>query len=132
MILKLAKDRTVSEVLQEFNDAFPFLSINMFKYTKGRLDAAVRQKISKSASLANAGLRQEGQVEISETMTVKELEQTFRDKFGLTVQVSRKSGSIWLETTISDNWTLKQQNDHGSELSGPVKKGLLPDEVDYD
>ena len=81
---------------------------------------------------AHAGLRQEGQVEVAETMTVKELEKTLRDKFGLTVQVARKSGSIWLETTISDNWTLKQQNDHGSELSEPVKKGLLPDEVDHD
>ena len=132
MTVKLVKDRTVNDVQQEFNNAFAFLCINFYKHTKGRLDSIIKQKLSKSTSLFNAGLREEGQMEVNESMTVKELEKTFLDKFGLKAQVSRKSGSIWLETTISDSWTLKQQNDHGCELSEPVRKGLLPDEVDYD
>jgi len=60
------------------------------------------------------------------------LEKSFYDRFDMLVQVSRKSGSIWLETTMTDNWTLKQQNDHGRELSEPVKKILPGREMDYD
>jgi hypothetical protein len=68
-----------------------------------------------------AGLKQNGAIEIFDQMTVKQLETTFREKFGLNVQVARRSGSMWLETTMTDNWTLKHQNDHGRELSEPPR-----------
>ena len=53
-------------------------------------------------------------------MTVGELENIFKDQFGANVQVSRKSGSLWLETTLTDKWTLLQQNEQGKELSTPA------------
>jgi hypothetical protein len=49
-------------------------------------------------------------------MTVEELEKSFLVKFGLNVQVFRKSGKSWLETTITDKWTLEKQNTQGEEL----------------
>ena len=64
-------------------------------------------------------------------MTVGELEKLFRERFGANIQVSRKSGTLWLETTMTDNWTLKQQNEHGRELSSPEIKDKSGDEVDY-
>ena len=66
------------------------------------------------------------------SMTVGQLEKAFRERFGLNMQVSRKSGPVWLETTVTDKWTLRQQNEHGRELSVPVKKILPEDELDYD
>lgn len=127
--MMLAKNKTINDVCQEFNNAYPFLRIDFYKYAQGRPASAVNQKLSRSATLVNAGIRYEGAIEISETMTVRQLEQNFLNQFGLNVQVSRKSGSLWLETTISDNWILKQQNDHGRELSEPVKKDIA-DEYD--
>ena len=131
MIMQLAKNKTVNDVCQEFNNAYPFLRIDFYKYAQGRPGSSVNQKLNRSATLVNAGIRNEGEIEISETMTVRQLEQTFLNRFGLYVQVSRKSGSLWLETTISDSWILKQQNEHGRELSEPVKKDI-PDQIDYD
>lgn len=131
MRMQLAKNKTISDVCQEFNSAYPFLRIDFYKYAQGTPRSAVNQKLNRSATLINAGIRGEGELEIIETMTVRELEQNFLNKFGLYVQVSRKSGSLWLETTISDNWILKQQNDHGRELSEPVKKDMA-DEIDYE
>jgi hypothetical protein len=32
-------------------------------------------------------------------------------------QVYRKSGKIWLETTVTDSWTLEEQNKQGESLS---------------
>ena len=49
-------------------------------------------------------------------MTVNELEQRFSDVYGLGVQVFRKSGNVWLETTVTDGWTLEQQNKQGESL----------------
>jgi len=122
MILDLKKNKTVCDVRVEFTNEFPFLAIEFYKLVQGRLGSSIRQKMVKSTGLANSGLRREGQLEVLETMTVKQLEKTFIEQFGLLVQVSRKSGTVWLETTISDGWTLKQQNEHGRELSEPARK----------
>ena len=46
-------------------------------------------------------------------MRTWELEERFEKDFGLHVQVFRKSGNIWLETSVSDDLTLAQQNEKG-------------------
>jgi len=53
---------------------------------------------------------------------VSEVEQLFQDVYGLSVQVFRKSGTIWLETTATDDWTLNKQNDEAKELSSPINE----------
>lgn len=127
MILYISSYKTISEIQEEFNAAYPFLKIEFYQ-TAGKPGLAARQKLNKTSSLAIAGMRAEGELEINDSMTVGQLEKTFRDKFGITVQVSRKSGTLWLETTMTDNWTLQQQNGHGKELSEPLKKNNTIDE----
>jgi len=56
-------------------------------------------------------------VTIPTAMTVQELEDVFRDELGLYIQVFRKSGRVWLETTATDTWSLVKQNAEGQELS---------------
>ena len=56
-------------------------------------------------------------MEVKNGMTVAELEGKFRNEYGLEVQVSRKSGLLWLETTMTDNWSLEKQNEHGRDIS---------------
>jgi hypothetical protein len=58
-----------------------------------------------------------GTLTITPQMTVANLEQGFADVYGLSVQVFRKSGKVWLETTVTDNWTLEEQNRQGEALS---------------
>jgi len=50
-------------------------------------------------------------------MKVSELEKIFLEDYGLNVQVFRNSGRVWLETTMTDDWTLAEQNRQGEELS---------------
>jgi hypothetical protein len=122
------RDRLISEVQKDFSDVFPYLKIDFYKVnTKGKFNTA--EKLDKAASLKNAPIFQEGEIPLHDSMTVLQLERLFREQFGAYVQVSRKSGSLWLETTMTDNWTLKQQNDHGRELSEPAPK--IEDEIDY-
>lgn len=133
MLLNITQNKVISDVQKDFNRAYPFLKIDFYKLSDPQRGTATRTHINNTLSIKNAGLISQGDLEISDALTVGQLEKTFRDQFGLYVQVSRKSGNLWLETTISDNWTLKQQNDHGKELSEPIIKNNFPkDQIDYD
>jgi hypothetical protein len=129
MILYILSNKTISDVQQDFNAAYSFLKIEFYKQTIVRSGSPVRQKINKTSLLNAAGIGPEGVLEVTDLMTVGQLEKTFLDRFGIAAQVSRKSGILWLETTMTDNWTLKQQNDHGKELSEPVRSGHI---MNYD
>ena len=53
-------------------------------------------------------------------MTVANMQQSFSDVYGLEIQVFRKSGKAWLESTIPDGWTLEEQNRQGGALSKAI------------
>ncbi|MFO0322871.1 MAG: hypothetical protein ACK504_10635, partial [Bacteroidota bacterium] len=56
-------------------------------------------------------------IEFEEEMLVSDLENQFAEKLKLYIQVFRKSGKSWLETTYTDSWSLKKQNQEGVDLS---------------
>lgn len=114
MNIQLAKNRSIADVRNEFANVYPFLRLDFYKKDNGKWGSSVK--------LAKAGLRREGAIEIADGMTVRELEEKFLQHFGLQVQVARKSGKLWLQTTTSDDWTLKQQNQRGQELSKPIEE----------
>ena len=57
-----------------------------------------------------------GSIMLKDSIIVSELEELFKDHFGLSVQVFLKSRS-WIQTTVTDDWTLRDQNTEGQELS---------------
>lgn len=124
MHLAIFADRKISEIQEEFSQEYPFLKIEFFKNGEVRKERyPAHLMIANQFSLKEAWFKnkKEGYMNISESMTVSELENIFMDSYGLSVQVFRKSGNLWLETTMTDGWTLKQQNDHGQEISSPHK-----------
>jgi hypothetical protein len=122
MKLEIRNNRMISDLQKEFASAYPFLKLEFYKKNGGRTRAESKQKLSRTLAMTSIGLLKEGEIEINDTMTVAQLENILSNKFGICAQVSRKSGTLWLETTISDNWTLKQQNDHGRELSEHLRR----------
>jgi len=132
MTLQILKGRTVGELQQDFNQAYPFLKVDIFKEINGSNNPIIKQRLTRNIDLSAAGKLKEGTLELNDYMTVGQLEKMFREQFGINVQVSRRSGPVWLETTVTDKWTLRQQNEHGRELSIPVKKALPDDREDWD
>ena len=120
-MLHISQHRSINEVQQDFNHHYPFLKIEFYKNNDGSSRSAKRQHLLNSMPIVRAGLLKNGDIELNDAMTVGQLEKIFRTEFGLSAQVSRKSGALWLETTMTDGWTLKQQNDHGKELSEPIR-----------
>jgi len=132
MLLHIVPERPISEIQQEFNSAFPFLKIEFFNNKSfTRSDFSVKQIISPNRKLGDCNpVLTGGNIDIEEDMKVNELEKLFKDKFNLAIQVFRKSGNLWLETTMTDSWTLQQQNKHGREITNGKDKEPPPDDYD--
>lgn len=119
MHLYITPGRLISDIQNEFNQSFPFLKLEFFtNKSLSRPGFPAKQLIpsTKPVDENQPGFR-EGCIDIEDDMKVNELERTFREKCNLAVQVLRKSGNLWLETSMTDNWSLGQQNNHGRELS---------------
>ncbi|MFN5295428.1 MAG: hypothetical protein ACK5BL_07860 [Flavobacteriales bacterium] len=108
------------EILQRtFNSAFPYLKLEFFTrpHDKGRpTEKQYLINTKRTVDSCNPQLT-ETTVSIPTAMTVQELEEVFQQELGLYIQVFRKSGNVWLETTATDSWTLHKQNEEGQELS---------------
>jgi len=132
MHLHIAPNRLISEVQKDFNNMFPFLKIEFFNNKSlSRSEFSAKQIIPPTRKVGDGQLAlKEGEIVIEEEMKVNELENKLKDQFNLAVQVFRKSGNLWLETTMTDNWTLLQQNNHGREITTGKKTIDKSDEYD--
>ena len=116
MKLDISKLKTIQDVREDFNTRYPFLKLEFYKKANLVHSIGTKDHLSHSTLLRSAGLKKEGHIEIYDDITVGELERIFQEQFGLSAQVSRNSGGVWLETTMTDNWTLRKQNDYGKEI----------------
>ena len=119
MKITINDHRKISAIQEEFNTEFPYLKIEFFTKPSKQGGSSLR-KLIKHASKTLGECRtihNKGHITITPKMTVVDLEQRFGDVYGLGVQVFRKSGKIWLETTVTDGWTLEEQNSQGESLS---------------
>jgi len=116
----------LSELQNQFNTAYPYLKIEFFETPHTIKGSIPKSKLYPSERLLNScrKIQTEGSISIDYNQTVNKLEQIFWDKFGLSVQVFRKSGKLWIETSLTDSWTLVRQNQEGAEFSRfePIKE----------
>lgn len=117
MNLLITDHTSIEEIQEKFHKTFPFLRLQFFHHSHKAFQGSSKKELLSPNSKLKSIRHKNGDIDISEDMTVTELEQMFHEKFNLNVQVFRKSGRSWIETTITDNWTLKKQNDEGRELS---------------
>ena len=123
MKLSFDKNKKIKEVQEEFNALFPYLKLEFFskRHRSGEASAKKYMKEINGKKLGDFKLKaNDVPIEIHPEMTVANLEESFRKLYGLNVQVFRKSGKVWLETTFTDGWSLEEQNLQGEALSKPV------------
>lgn len=130
MKIEIDSSKTIESVQRLFNETYPYLKIEFFTqpHEKGKPTAARYMVSPKRLLSETTPMKVNSTLQIEADMPVYELEKMFEENFGLHVQVFRKSGRIWLETTATDDWTLESQNEQGRELSeNHPEKGELPD-----
>ena len=119
MKITINDHRKIHAIQEEFTNAFPYLKIEFFAKphaSGGQSSKNLMKQSSKTLGECRT-VHNKGVITISPEMTVDELEQRFMDVYGLSTQIFRKSGNVWLETTVTDGWTLAKQNAQGEELS---------------
>lgn len=110
--------RKIETIQKEFHLNFPYLKLEFFsRQHKPGTGSPRKQKLNEKTLGECRTIHKKGNIFISPAMTVNDLEQAFSSMYGLNVQVFRKSGKVWLETTATDAWTLEEQNRQGEELS---------------
>lgn len=107
--------KKIKDLQAEFHKDFPYLKLEFYKgaHQKGEASPA-RQQLDNEQLVGNVrSVQREGSLLIRQEMTVSELERQFLENFGLNAQVFRRSGTLWLQTSATDNWTLAEQNRKG-------------------
>lgn len=119
MKIHVSEDKTIRDIQEEFQHNFPYLKIEFFHSAHRSGESSPKEKIldSKLSLRDCRWLHQSGSLTYSPQTTVGELEQAFRETFGLSVQVFRRSGKTYLQTTVTDPWTLEEQNSEGMMAS---------------
>lgn len=139
MNLIIDNNSKLSDIKKQFSDVYPFLKIEFFKkpHAANKLSAD-KDKISGDKTLSTvAKLEGSITIEINKNTTVNELEKDFWNKFRLSVQVFRKSMDMWIETSLTDAWTLERQNSEGEFFStnenvGTIEEGFENRRVDME
>lgn len=108
---------TLADIQQEFTAAFPYLKLEFFKHRHKAYAGSPKKDLLEPDEVIKMAVKASENIAIDEEMTVDMLEKLFLEKCGIAMQVFRKSGKLWLETSQTDDWTLKRQNDQGRELS---------------
>jgi hypothetical protein len=116
-VLTIEPDCKISQLQKDFNLYFPYLRLEFFKHMHAVHGANSRKDLLGTDLKLKLKKKQAHPFQITEDMLVSTLEQMFAEYYELSVQVFRKSGRSWLETSLTDDWTLKRQNDEGFELS---------------
>lgn len=123
MEIALTDLKTIKEVQAEFHSKYPYLKLEFYKHSHRTGEASpTNLKVPPSVLVGKIrngvkGKASETDVSIHGNMKVSTLEEMFQDRFGLSVQVFRKSGDVWLQTTKTDDWTLSEQNETAREFS---------------
>ncbi len=114
--------RKIFAIQEEFNTVFPYLRLEFLSKPRTFGGASARNSMKHSSKTLGEcrTIHNTGTITITPTLTVADMEQRFSDVYGLCIQVFRKSGKAWLETSVTDGWTLEEQNRQGKALSEVV------------
>ena len=110
----------LDKIRDEFNRNFPHLKLAFYKDYQGERRLTIDERINGSRLLAMEISQKEdfyGKFNFDGTMTVYRFEKLFLDKFGLIVQIFRKSANLWLVTAGTDLLTLNDQEQIGREMT---------------
>jgi hypothetical protein len=116
--LSISDSQKLKEIKDAFSAKFPHLKIEFFA-DEHKVGEANSRKAMYDDSLTLKSIRKNhmaGELSIDGHQKTSTFENNFHDHFGVTIQVYRKSGNIWIQTTTTDDWSLTHQENTGKEF----------------
>ena len=112
MEIKIDAGKTFGKVQEEFNQKFPYLKIDLVLSSVHSKEICLTKengydKVAKKIPY----------IILTDNTTVKEVVYHFKELFNLSVKVQRKSDGQWIDTMLTENWTLTKQNLEGKNLA---------------
>ena len=114
MKLFIEKESSIEEVKKVFTTYYPYLQLQLYKKPPAKNDISIHKGLLPLNKFTHSS--DKIVIDINNDVTVAELENQFA-AVGLLSEVFRKSGNVWVETSLTSNWTLYQQNAEGEEIS---------------
>ena len=118
MKLYIEKESQLEGIKKVFTAFYPFLKLEFYKKPFRTNSSSLKKETipSQMALVQLARVSGRKGIDIGQSRTVKDLEQDF-ESLGLFAEVYRKSGNVWVETSLTNDWTLQQQNLEGEEIT---------------
>jgi hypothetical protein len=131
MKLQINKKTKIKDLQKVFSDAYPFLKIEFYKKPHREKElSSMKDRISSDEFISDLdNFKGRASVNIGEDRTVADMEAEFYEKSGIAVQVSRRTGDLWIETSLTDYRTLGMQNQQGKMASSINEESFT--EVEY-
>ena len=115
LIMIINDNQTIREIQEAFSQMFPGLKIEFYSAEHGKKEGShANTQYHSDETIGN--IRQvdnTADINIDPEMSVGSLEQAFHDLLGLNAQIFRRSNQLWLQTSATDSWSLKEQNRKG-------------------
>lgn len=117
MRIDLDRNDLAANIQKQFNTCYPFLKIGFFQ--AGLNGGTITENYRPAVPAAkNLFIFWKGRyINIDKNRTVAEVEKDFKEQLGIDAQIFRRSGNLWIETTLTGDWTLEQQNKEGEQIS---------------
>lgn len=114
----------VAYIQQKFNQLYPYLWLEFYdKDVDDTHPPSKRIKVVDGMTVGDCrSTHDEGNLVIFPEMSVADLEDILFHSFGISIQVLRKVGNVWMETAHTDSWSLEQQNRQGELISTYMSK----------
>jgi hypothetical protein len=120
MIIEINPNKKLKDINSAFSNAYPFLKIEFFsKSHKWQEPSSVLQLLQQDQTVSEVthSLLCSGFIEIHYWQKTGVIEMMFLQQFNLSVQVYRKNGDNWIQTSGTDELTLEEQNEEGMKNS---------------
>jgi hypothetical protein len=112
--MKITSETHLLNIQFYFTEQFPKLKLDFFKTKHDRKElSSLNDEVMEDLKVKDSNpYFTEKTLLLLSTETVSEFEQRMENEFGLHVQVMRKSHDIWIQTSVTDDWTLAKQMEH--------------------
>jgi hypothetical protein len=127
MKIFVTEEFLIGNIRDEFHIRYPHLKLEFFKNPHGIFEGCPKKELLSPDTPIDdiRNIHSAAWIDIGEFVTAAEVEHQFAHLLGLSAQVFRKSGNIWLETTAMDGYTLGELEEMGKQL--PVSDDEIPE-----
>ena len=132
MKIQVSKDKTIAQLQDAFSQEYPYLKLAFFTKPHKAYKGSPAKFLVSDGNVTLGSLEKKphsGDLYIEPEMPTWQVERLFEEEFGLHVQVFRKSGNTWLETSVTDDLTLEEQNVKGKSSERHHFESVEP--IDY-